>query len=193
MSRFKHMILDAAESVADFVSEHAQQIATDTGESLPATHFALVQEVRTQIHCQRPAVADGRTALWRIRIQLARNMHQAGVEWDSDPNLDAAENGATICRGLAEVAYEVACAATAFHAGREIEGLGEETLKHSLRSLRVSLSRLDGDAMWRPSYTLTAGDSDYSRLTPGSLKGLTSMGKREEWRAYVRVARESAA
>jgi hypothetical protein len=191
MTRFKYLVAQAAESVADFIAEHAAQIADETGESKGAAHEALAKASAALMKSARPAEADGRTALWRVRIQLAPNTANAGVAYDSDPSTPAGAPGALLCRGLGAVAYALACRAAEFHAGRDIEGLGEETLKHSLRGLRVSLSRLGGAAYWRPCYSLApraAGEDAPS----GSLRGVREAARGpESWRAFVHVVREN--
>lgn len=108
---------------------------------------------------------DGRAIDWRVRVRLYRAARLDTPEADSDPDLPAAANGATICYGLPGVADHLRALADGFH-GQPCAGLDQETLRHRLNSLRPTLSRRGGNAVWRVPYTVQPPVRDQNRLAP---------------------------
>lgn len=195
MGAFNVMVATASEDICDDVTLHARDIAAATGENEQAAHAALVALIKKSLHASRPDVADARSALWRVRIQLVPTIEGGTVEADTDPELpDWDAPGSVIVRGLPALATELRSMCETFHAGRDIQGLGDETLRHSIKAFRPTLSRYGGNAWWRPKYVLLAAASvEVSQPTFGSLKGVRSpiggpRGK-EFWSARVHVVR----
>ncbi len=113
------------------------------------------------------ATMDARTQAWRIRVRLYHRDRRDEPEADSDPDLSPDRQGTTVVHGLPAVAEELSVLASRYH-GVECIGLEREVLLHKLKSLRPTLSRRGGDAVWRVTYTTPTG----------------------EWLARVDVARE---
>lgn len=191
MTELSVMILTAVEDVAEDVSSHSANIAAETGESRAAIHDMLVKEVKKRLHASRPDTVDARTGLYQVRIQLIPTLEGAGVEADTDPDLpDIDAPGSQFFYGLQAVAHELVHLAQQFHAGRTIEGLGNETLSHSIKAFRPTLSRLQGNAVWRPKYVLRAAKGETTQPVAGSLKGVTGGSRAvEHWSARVRIIR----
>ena len=128
-----------------------------------------------------PAEPDGRNAQWRVRVRLFRDGMDK-PEADSDPERPAGEVGDTVLRGLPAVAEHVQGLAWDFHqpigtvrmvwvAPEGLKGLESSTLLHRLKSLRPTLSRNQGRAVWRVPYTVAGAewraDVDVQRVNTG--------------------------
>jgi len=102
--------------------------------------------------CHQPVKPDGRTTQWRARIRLydATRADDPIADTDAESPPDAA--GEKIFDGLPAIAAELHVLATQFH-GSHCYGLELETLQHSLKSLRPTIARRGGDAVWRLKYT----------------------------------------
>lgn len=115
---------------------------------------------------------DGRSALYRVRLQLFKN---GSLEADTDPEEEMNAPGAETIRGLVAVgqwardiitaahhADLVASSVRHTHPGtpRTIEGLSDEDIVKSIKSLRPSLSRNGGSHFWRLPYSL-GDESEY--------------------------------
>lgn len=127
-------------------------------------------------HCGKSATLaqlqhDGRTQRWRVRVRLYRDGTEEPMA-DTDPELGPEKPGTEIIAGLPAVAAFVSEIAQAFH-GMTLAGeeLSEHTLYNKLNSLRPTLSRRGGNAVWRLQYQVT---------------GLAAM---ELWRARADVER----
>lgn len=110
-----------------------------------------------------PRVPDQRTKQRLIRIRL----YQRGAEEpDADSEMqgnhpappDAA--GTWPVKGLPESAMALASIAATFHTGAAISGLDRATLMHRIKSLRPTLSRRGGTAVWRVPYTVNEDNWD---------------------------------
>lgn len=101
-------------------------------------------------HVARPAVLDKRAQAWRVRIRLYR-AGQSVPEADTDPELPEGAAGSTVLSGLPAVAEELASLAALFH-GQPCAGLEAATLERRIASLRVSLQRGSGAAVWSVPY-----------------------------------------
>lgn len=101
-------------------------------------------------------VPDGRAALWRVRLKIYRGLpgDRAELLGDTDDGKRLTETGATLLHGLPAVAAWTWDLIQTYHAGRTIEGLSPEALRHRLRTLRVALSKQGCDCVWRLPYTL---------------------------------------
>lgn len=176
------LLRDAAGRVVAVFNEEAAQLAAMTGWSEGVATTQLRGLVRTKIASAGPAI-DGRAVAWRVRVQLQR-AERPDVVADTDPQLRLDEGGTEVVRGLPAVAAMVADICTAYHVGKVVEGLDEATLRHALKSIRPTISRTGGEAIWRPRYTVT---------TPASEAGaLRSDAPRiEEWVARVDVRRHT--
>ena len=106
---------------------------------------------------------DGRMTCWRIRVRLYDNATPQEPQADSDAERPADSEGATVVTGLPGVAYELATLAMGYHGG-ECGGLDQETLQHRLKSLRPTLSRRGGNAVWRVPYKTPSGDEWLARV-----------------------------
>lgn len=146
------------QSAADALDAEAVAQATKLAESLstgfPNAWQALATEFLRRNKQRYPAAkldTDGRSARWRVRVRLYNAAHMSEVEADSDPDLPPESAGATVVTGLPGVAEHLAALAHGFHS-QPISGLDAATLRHSLKSLRPTLSRRGGNGTWRVSY-----------------------------------------
>lgn len=131
--------------------------------------------------CGRPwpnREPDGRAKEWRVRIRLYAKTNMDEPEADTDPDLAPDAPGTLLLAGLPQVANELARTAEAFHG--TVSGLGEQTLLHRLKSLRPTLSRRGGDAVWRVPYQVTTREGDF-----------TGESRVTEWLARVDIQRET--
>jgi hypothetical protein len=150
----------AVEQLLVSVQEHTQHIATAQGISLPSASVALVSALSTALMTLNPASSmDRREVQWRVRVRLYLAARHDEPQADSDPDLPPDKPGATLIAGLPGVAEYLATLATGFHEGATVSGLDEATLRHRLKSLRPTLSRRGGDAVWRVKYK--AGGTDW--------------------------------
>lgn len=95
---------------------------------------------------------DGRAQNWRIRVRLYDSAHGEEPVGDSDAELAAGEPGARVLNGLPAVALAVADDVAGFHERETVPGMTCEELVHRLKSLRPTLSRRGGNAVWRLHY-----------------------------------------
>lgn len=130
-------------------------------------------------HVARPAVPDKRAQAWRVRIRLYR-AGQSVPEADTDPELPEGAAGSTVLSGLSAVAEELASLAALFHAGQRVTGLDPVNLTRRIASLRVSLQRGSGTAVWRVDYLIE---------TP-PLSNYLGLSVPRGWLARVDVVRE---
>lgn len=144
------------ENVMAVFDAHAKAMADSGFMALPAAHELLGAAIVAQIKNRTPsAILDGRAQQWRCRVRL----YKAGMsepEADSDPDIDADKPGTLIIAGLPGVAEELGRTAREFH-GANCAGLDMDTLRHRLKSLRPTLSRRGGDAVWRVPYRAPDG------------------------------------
>ena len=139
---------------------HAQDLVSEAGMAFPAAYDTLVSEFIRRVRQRTTAEvsdADGRSALWQVRVRLYNLARGDEPEADSDPDLAADKMGVTIIRSLPGVAEHVAALASAFH-GAACLGLDNATLRHRLKGLRPTISRRGGDAVWRIPYKIAAGE-----------------------------------
>lgn len=122
--------------------------------------------------------ADGRQAKWRVRVRLYTAERPDEPEADSDADLAADKPGATIIAGLPSVAEHLAILATTFHA-QPCLGLEPDILLHRLKSLRPTISRRGGDAVWRVPYSIASR----GQWEPNDLRA------KQNWLARVDVER----
>ena len=100
---------------------------------------------------------DGRAVKWRIRVRLY-DMRRDPPELEADTEAESPDQdapGSTICLGLPDVADTLRDLATSFHSS-PVLGLDDATLRHRLKSLRPTLSRRKGNAVWRVPYEVAA-------------------------------------
>lgn len=95
---------------------------------------------------------DGRAQRWRCRFRIYDQRNQDEAVADSDDELPPGEPGTWIIEGLPGVATEVVAVATAYHKTGQLAGLSPDELRHRLKSLRPTLSRRGGKAVWRLEY-----------------------------------------
>lgn len=96
---------------------------------------------------------DTRARSWRVRVRLYRASAMLEPLADTDPTRDPGAPGDAILHGLPAVAEYVAQLALDYH-NAPCEGLELQTLRHSLRGLRPTISRRGGDAVWRLRYSV---------------------------------------
>jgi len=101
---------------------------------------------------------DRREIPWRVRVRLYGPHDEKVPEADSDLELSPEKPGLTVVEGLPGVAAHVRALAASWHGGAALTGLNDETLKHSLKSLRPTISRRGGDAVWRVRYQVGTND-----------------------------------
>lgn len=200
MNVLENDIRDAIDDLSDQAALHARDIAKTHGSFEAAVHDAIIKGFKKSAHAGRPDIYDSRTGLWRCRFMLrpeGQSMREFAYDSDAPRPLYDGDSdmipGAALIRGLPDVAYQLACRAEEFHAGREIVGLDELTLRHSLKAFRVALSRQGGKSIWRPRYRLQAVEGAViSQPNVRSLKGLTRDSRDEvTWVAEVYICRES--
>jgi hypothetical protein len=103
------------------------------------------------------AEMDARTAKWRVRVRLYDMRQPDEPEADSDPDLPPGHDGAKICHGLPGVAEWLLELVADYH-GEQCGGMDLMTLRHRLKSLRPTLSRRGGNAVWRVPYVCSRGE-----------------------------------
>lgn len=139
--------------------EQAASAAIESRVPEPAAYEALRHELR-QLLLRRQGESDSRHALWRVRVRLY-NAHMLTEPYaDTDPDLPVEAPGVTVLKGLSEVAAWLTELAISYHQGQTVEGLDPLTLAHRLKSLRPTLSRRGGNAVWRVPYTTMTIGSD---------------------------------
>lgn len=152
----------AADALDVTAMEQANALSEAQAMPFPVAYASLVGEFIKRAKERTPAAvneADGRAARWRVRVRLYNDARPSEPEADSDPDLPADAPGATILHGLPAVAEHLAVLAATFHR-QACAGLDDATLRHRLKSLRPTLSRRGGDAVWRVPYKIfQAGDA----------------------------------
>lgn len=105
-------------------------------------------------NCGTELQIDARTQDWRVRIRL----YLAGSDTpsaDTDPELPNDAAGETVINSLPAVASYLREVAESFHAA-PCDGLGDESLRLKLNSLRPTLARRKqkglNNAVWRVPY-----------------------------------------
>jgi hypothetical protein len=86
--------------------------------AFPVAYDTLISEFLRRVRQRTTAEvsdADGRSALWQVRVRLYNLARGDEPEADSDPDLPADRMGVTIIRSLPGVAEHVAALASAFH------------------------------------------------------------------------------
>lgn len=144
---------DALDAVA---LEQAEALALTQAMPLPAAWSALVKEFTARAKSRSPDAngeTDRRHKAWRVRVRLYAPNQNEEPAADSDPDRAGHLPGLTVCQGLPGVADHLAQLANGFH-GQACLGLDMETLTHRLKSLRPTLSRRGGNAVWRVPYTI---------------------------------------
>lgn len=150
--------LNAAADALDAVAmTQAAELAESQGALLEAAWAALVAEFTRRSKLRVATGPDGRAARWRVRVRLYSDARPSEPEADSDPDLAADKPGAEILTGLPAVAEHLRALATTFH-GQDPVGLDDATLLHRIKSLRPTLSRRGGDAVWRVPYMVTPAE-----------------------------------
>ena len=142
----------ATDAVWQAINDKADEVAAQTGMVPAAVFSGLMDHLAARMRTG-PSVLDNRAAFWRIRVRLFKAATDKECEADSDEGLDGRAPGETVVRGLANVAEHLGALANAFHEGQPVTGLDIETLTHRLKSLRPTLSRHGGDAVWRVPYS----------------------------------------
>lgn len=97
------------------------------------------------------AERDGRAAWWRVRVRLYAKTKQDEPVGDSDPERPPDAAGSLVVHGLPAVAAELTGLAELYHS-ETIADLSDAVLRHRLKSLRPTLSRNKGEAVWRVPY-----------------------------------------
>lgn len=170
----------AADALDHTALDQAGKIATAQLMPFPVAWNALVAEFLRRAKERGPDVtgeADGRAQRWRVRVRLYNAARMDEPEADSDPDLAPERNGATILAGLPAVADHLAALASGFHK-QACAGLDAATLRHKLKSLRPTISRRGGDAVWRVPYRVfQAGDAFHGE------------SREQDWLARVDVER----
>jgi len=147
----------AQAEVERVVAETASEAQVDLGvaHSHIATH--LIRWLKRGFS----AATDARTTSWRVRVRLYDQRSPSDPAADSDSELPPDVPGHAVLRGLPGVADHVAGLATDWHGSMthgEVKGLDGPTLRHRLKSLRPTLSRRGGNAVWRVPYTVAGAD-----------------------------------
>lgn len=152
----------AADALDVTAMEQANALSLAETMPFPVAWAALVAEFIKRAKERSPqaiADADGRAARWRVRVRLYNDVRPDEPEADSDPDLPPEAMGVTILNGLPAVAEHLATLASVFHC-QAPAGLDDATLRHRLKSLRPTISRRGGDAVWRVPYKIfQAGDT----------------------------------
>lgn len=141
---------DALDAAA---ADLAGTLAVATGQTFESAFGDLVAEFRKRAKTRTTQELDGRASRWRVRVRLYRAERLDDAIADSDPDLPADTLPATTQHGLPGVAAYLTALASAFH-GQACAGLDRATLSHKLKSLRPTLSRRGGDAVWRVPYSV---------------------------------------
>lgn len=147
----------AADALDVAAMAQVAELAEAQGTPLEAAWASLVAEFTRRSKLRVAAGPDGRAVRWRVRVRLYSDARPNEPEADSDPDLAADKPGAEILTGLPAVAEHLRALATAFH-GQDPAGLDDATLLHRIKSLRPTLSRRGGDAVWRVPYMVTPAE-----------------------------------
>jgi len=159
--------------IADHALNDARRLATSLSQAIGAPESKVLADVLDSVNERRPVSAqlekDKRASYWRVRLKLFKSS-DGGLEADSDPELPLEEPGATVVRGLPGVAEWAGELVEAFHGGRgeTAKWLDNATTQKRLKSLRPTLSRKHGKAVWRVDYEVNG----------------------EAWRALIDIVRE---
>lgn len=143
----------AADALDVSAATIAAELATATGQAFDSAFGELAAEFRRRSKVRTTQELDGRASRWRVRVRLYRAERLDDAIADSDPDLSADTLPATTQHGLPGVAAYLTALASAFH-GQPCAGLDRATLQHKLKSLRPTLSRRGGDAVWRVPYSV---------------------------------------
>lgn len=133
----------------------AQLVADHHVISVATAHKEIAAAFFTRINSQLPGAlldADARAAQWRVRVRLYDKGNPDEPEADTDPDASPDAPGSIVIAGLPEVAVYLGSVAVEFH-GQQCPGLDHATLLHRLKSLRPTLSRRGGNAVWRVPYS----------------------------------------
>jgi hypothetical protein len=125
------------------------------------------------------APEDKRAENWRVRIRLYQGA-KPDPEADTDPDTAPDQAGMLVISGLPSVAARLSELLSDFHNGKALSGVDDLTLRHRIKSLRPTLSRRGGNAVWRVPYQV--GDPPH---TAGAAAWT-------EWLARVDVERVDA-
>lgn len=101
--------------------------------------------------CGAAFTPDGRAIRWRVRIRLYDATDTLVADSDAGAPADAA--GQLVVLGLPALADELTALCHTFH-GVPCVGLERDALLHSVKSLRPTIARRKGNAVWRVSYTV---------------------------------------
>lgn len=165
--------------------EQAQALAATQGIPLGAAWRLISTEFLRRCRVRSPVAleADGRATKWRCRVRLYNMNRPDEAEADSDPDLPADAMGETVLGGLPAVADWLATLARGFHADTQTAGLDGATLRHRLKSLRPTISRRKGNAVWRVPYQM---GEKLEYVSGGRFGSHTEM---KDWMARVDVIR----
>lgn len=169
----------AVERLQEQVTEHAAAISLETGapkaDARAAIMFALAPPPARDI-------GDQRAVPWQVRFRIYSEKDGfAEPVADSDPDLPAGELGAEVIRGLPIVGDTAAAMAHEFHNVGPLRGLDQDTLAKKILGLRPTLSRRDGNAVWRLYYD-----------TPDTFK-LAAPHNKGGWMLRIDLQRQGAA
>lgn len=168
----------AADALDVTAAEQAQALADAQAMPFPVAWKALAAEFVRRAKERVPdgvGDTDGRAVRWRVRVRLYNTARMDEPEADSDDDLPADKPGTTILSGLPAVAEHLAILASGFHK-QPPKGLDMNTLRHRLNSLRPTISRRGGNAVWRVPYRILQTAHNFSGDT-----------REQEWLARVDV------
>jgi hypothetical protein len=98
---------------------------------------------------------------WRCRFRLYFEGEDTPI-YDSDPQAAPDKPGILIIEGLVKVAEHLQKVVEQFHQEYypkcELREWTSDILKHRLKSLRPTISRKSGFAVWRVPFTVTSGE-----------------------------------
>lgn len=180
-------ITTACDALDEAAMLQATELAAAQTMPYPAAWRALTGEFLRRARDRVPnplGEPDGRTQGWRVRVRLYLKTRMDEPEADSDPDLPAELPGATMIYGLTNVADHLRILAADFH-GAPCAGLDSNTLAHRLKSLRPTISRRGGDAVWRVPYVVEVGRGR-AELAANGLPA--SIGV-QDWLARVDIVR----
>ena len=138
--------------------------------------------------------ADGRAALWRVRLTIWRGATEAQRELfaDTDAPKRYEDPGSELIQGLPAVAQWAWDLITQAHAGSTIADLSLATMRARLGTLRVALSNQGGEVVWRHRYIVAPAAAETSDA-PRQLRDIRAARRPEPFLAIVRISQEAPA
>lgn len=187
-------VMKAFWSAVSIVKEQASVTEADALMHMKRSVIDRVKAAKPTELCDY--TPDGRSATWRVRLQIWRGMTHESLELvaDTDPGPSLTSPGSTLIQGLPGVAAWAWSMIEQCHPGETISDLSLASITGKLRTLRVALSNQGGEVVWRLRYVINPPDVAPLPVHDGSrsLKGIGNQRSRAAmYLAHVRVSQEA--